>query len=493
MAAKKNYFTLSNVLLFFTYAYLLLPFVLFCLGWLKLWLALPLTALVLFCFFRMMKSAPAMWTPTFDKAAVIKLVVAALLIIGWVFFSGIGKYAWQTEDHATRNVIFEMLVHQPWPVVDMSPPPQYYQSPVALTYYFGFWLPAALVGKVLGLGAGQLFQLLWAMAGVLLLYWLILGATVKKVVIWPLVVFIFFGGMDWIAASIMQGEVVNVWSATPHLEQWANLFQFSSHSTQLYWVYNQAIPAWVATVLLYVQRSNKWMVLVWAATLLCSTLPMVGLLPLAVCFALRNWKEAHGKFRFVGFAKDFLTPENLTGMAVALVLTLFLSGNNQTGGLWPLFYLWGELWWVWLLFIFIEFVPLALLVAKYQVKNPLFYVVLAILLFVMWFQLGPGVDFCMRVSIPALLVLYLMVVDALQESFARRCWPIFAGLCLVLAVAALSSQTEIVRSVAITLGAWAGHGPLIITDWHPMEVVWRDNFYATIGDGFFHKYLLRLP
>ena len=34
-----------------------------------------------------------------------------------------------------------------------------------------------------------------------------------------------------------------------HIEWWARFYQFSSFTTQLFWVFNQAVPAWIATLL----------------------------------------------------------------------------------------------------------------------------------------------------------------------------------------------------------------------------------------------------
>lgn len=35
-----------------------------------------------------------------------------------------------------------------------------------LIYYIGYWLPAAVVGKVFGLTAGYYFQYVWAIIGI---------------------------------------------------------------------------------------------------------------------------------------------------------------------------------------------------------------------------------------------------------------------------------------------------------------------------------------
>ncbi|MDR2567548.1 MAG: hypothetical protein LBC97_16150, partial [Bifidobacteriaceae bacterium] len=131
------------------YVYLLIPAVLFLAGWLKWWWLAPILAGVGFGFWRMWVQAPKVWVPAWNRRTVlVGGAVLAILGLG-VIFSGIGGISYQHWDHAWRNAIFEMLVAQPWPVVVDSP-----LGDIPLTYYFGFWLPAALVGKAAGLAAG---------------------------------------------------------------------------------------------------------------------------------------------------------------------------------------------------------------------------------------------------------------------------------------------------------------------------------------------------
>ena len=42
-----------------------------------------------------------------------------------------------------------------------------------------------------------------------------------------------------------------MWQPAEHIEWWSNAFQYSSMTTQLFWVPNHCLPAWIATALLY--------------------------------------------------------------------------------------------------------------------------------------------------------------------------------------------------------------------------------------------------
>lgn len=477
------------------YAYLFLPFALFAVGWLKIWLALPVLALMGLCFVRMVGHAPVLWLPRWDRKNMLRLAVVVGLVLGWVFFSGIGRYSFQTEDHNVRNAMFRMLVEQSWPIVDLHPPAEFFDGPVALTYYFGFWLPAALVGKLFGLGAGYFAQFVWAVLGILLFYWLVLVLSVQKMRVWPLVVFIFFSGLDWVGASLVRHQWINVITAAPHLDNWPDYFQLTSFSSQLYWVFNQAIVGWLAIGLLAVQKDNRAMVPIIAFALITGTIPAVGLVPLAAYFMIRNWQRDNPlkKWDVLGFVRNALTMENATGALCGLIAYLFLGSNNAGQRFSTLFPLAGDIFWLWLLFVLCESVIFLVLVAKYNYKNPLFYIIGVLFLLLPWLRLGDKADLAMRGTIPAAVILYLMVVGALDQSFREKCWVIFGGLVALLVVGSATAEVEISRS-AVRTYKYYRHGDKAMLDqveWHPMELGWRDNFYGSMDNKFFFTYLMK--
>lgn len=487
----------GKVLMALAYGYLFLPFLLFVLGWLRWYFALPLAAAVAVCYALMVRHAPEVWTPAIewrDWKFWARLAAVLAIVAVWVYYSGIGRFTYQTEDHTVRNVIFRMLVEQPWPIVDLNPPAEYFSGPVAFVYYFGFWLPSALVGKAFGMLAGNVAQLLWAMAGVLVFYLLVLS-QLKKWRVWPLVVFVFFSGWDWIAASLLKGGVINVWSATPHLDNWPDYFQYSSFSTQLYWVFNQAIVGWVCALLLMVQKNNRAIAPIVGLCLITGTFPAVGLVPLALYVVCRNWWAAHKGQRFQPgvFIKEVLTLENVTGAVCALISYLFLGSNNNGQNFGTLFHIFGDIWWLWLLFVVCEVVVLLALVAKYQWRNPLFYVIGAMLLVIPWLRFNDKADFCMRASIPAFVIIYLWVVLALDKSFAQKTWALFAALVAALIIGSATAETEVVRSIALTRIYKAEGRPVADVEWDPMEVSWRGNFYGYMEGRFFFQYLMKDP
>ena len=138
-----------------TWIYLTLPFIIFCMGWLRLSIAIPVTALILWILWQLLKQAP-----NFDfrfpnsKSAFYLLLLTVL----WVFLSGVGGYTFQNWDHHWRNAVLYDLITYNWPVVYSSPE----KGPITmLVYYVGYWLPVALAGKIFGWQVANFVLFLW--------------------------------------------------------------------------------------------------------------------------------------------------------------------------------------------------------------------------------------------------------------------------------------------------------------------------------------------
>lgn len=89
------------------YGYILLPFILFVMGWFRIYLAIPILILLGICFFKLCKESTSLWLPEWNRDNIIKILCICVLVFLWVYMSGIGKYVFQNGDHTARNAIFE--------------------------------------------------------------------------------------------------------------------------------------------------------------------------------------------------------------------------------------------------------------------------------------------------------------------------------------------------------------------------------------------------
>ena len=185
-----------------TWLYLILPFIIFCMGWLRLTIALPLVTIILWAVWQILKQAPADQPSIHFSRSTFYLLLAAGI---WVFLSGVGGYAFQNWDHHWRNAVLHDLISYDWPVVYSAPD----KGPInVLVYYLGYWLPAALAGKLLGWKFANFILFLWTWLGVVLTV-LHLNLKLKTSLFKTILLFIFFSGMDVLGTLFFRARLPN--------------------------------------------------------------------------------------------------------------------------------------------------------------------------------------------------------------------------------------------------------------------------------------------
>ena len=427
-----------------TYLYLTIPFIIFCMGWLRLSIAIPVIAVILWVLWQLLSRDQPLQTESYP----LRITFYVLLITGsWVFLSGVGGYAFQNWDHHWRNAVLRDLITYSWPVVYSSPE----RGPITmLVYYVGYWLPAALAGRLFGWNFANLILFLWTWLGVLLTI-LHLNLKLKTSLFKTALLLIFFSGMDALGSLFFASGYPTLWPPIQHLEIWAGNLQYSAFTTQLFWVFNQAVPAWLCIALILEsdsklsentqkQTSGQSMLaqktFIWALSFFFAPLASVGLL----IYLSIDWLEQIREIirnRFNGIRFELMFASAL----VVLISYLFFSSNTaaQERGFQAL-----ELKDVFVFFL-LEGGILWLLLTPRLWRNPR-WVVTGILLFIMpFFQLGNGRDFVMRASIAPLFYLMMMSGEAIFHNTTPRilCTTLYA----LLIFGALTPLYEINRSV----------------------------------------------
>lgn len=496
----------SNIIFILAYAYILLPFFIFTMGWMKIYIAIPIIVILLFCFWKICKESGKLWMPELSKDNVIRILFIIGVIVIWVYMSGIGKFLFQNTDHGARNTIFSILVEYDWPVInhEILPKNKGVFHTTGLIYYIGYWLPSAVIGKLFGLRIGYYAQAVWAVLGIALVYYFIC-VKAKKVVVWPLWIFIFFSGLDAVGVFLTNADIAayeTIW----HSEWWSVPYQYSSMTTQLFWVFNQAIPAWLCTMLVLVQKNNRNLVFILACCMLPSTFPFVGLfiLTLFICFTRRydsllQYKTAACTVRFREYfkalLKDTCTIQNVLGGGIIGIFSfLYLIGNSSGGRMFqedprgPAYY--NSLPKL-VLFLILEVGIYATLLYKYNKDNKLYYFVILCLCIIPPIKVGYSNDFCMRVSIPFLLVVLLFVIHAVKTSWEKKDYSIFAGLIAVLVIGSITPVLELKRTWTYTFERINTDEIVYMEDGDPIVVLNSTNFSGDIENNFFYKYIAK--
>jgi hypothetical protein len=437
--------------------YLLLPLVIFLASWFEIWAALPLLACLVYSLrgligpVRVDRAVGAQPTPTR-----MHLAVAVLVACAWTACGGCGHLVFANADWYVRDAVLHDLVTGPWPVGYASPDGamRLLRAPV------GFYLPAALVGKWAGLMAAHAAMAVWTAAGATLFLLQILSRIPSRLgaALMAAAVLVLFSGLDVVGTLLHAPGAAAHWDITWHLEWWAERYQYSSMTTQLFWVPNHALCGWVAMGLL--MRSPRgalepMLPILIVAVALWSPLTALGLTP----FALLRAGEAMRRSLELAHPRVWL-PAAIVGLVIAAYLTLdssriprsWIVGNGDS----VLSNLARQA----------EFFVLeaglaggAILALRRSRAVVLALVILALLPLV---SFGAANDFVMRASIPSLAVLAMEAARALAEPVVSAA--VLAKKMLLGALLALGAVTpfqEFARAAVLPRWPINAHATLI--------------------------------
>jgi hypothetical protein len=441
-------------------AYLTLPLAIFLLGWLELWAAIPLTLCLAYALRPLGARAPpgssstpgpsTPASPTRRLPTRVQLTVALAVACAWTACGGTGHLVFANADWHLRDAVLHDLVTGRWPL-GYGP---FEGAQTLLRAPLGFYLPAALIGKAAGLFAAHAAMALWTAAGVTLFLLQVLSKVPSRLgtTLTVAAVIVLFSGFDVIGTLLRVPGSLAHWDFTGHLEWWAYRYQYSSMTTQLFWVPNHALGGWVAIGLLAREPRGgdlePLLPLVVAAVALWSPLTALGLVP----FVLRRMGQSMLRERSGRLLHPRVwVPALAVGLAVSAYLTLD-PGRIPRG--WTVHWSGGvgaaaadlarqvE-------FFLLEagFLGFAMLAIRRSTQVML---ALAILLILPVFSFGFWNDFAMRVSIPSLTVLAVAAGFALIEAAPRPSLRIKQAVLIgLLCVGAVTPLQEFARAAVL--------------------------------------------
>jgi len=421
-----------------TILYLALPFIIFCMGWLRLSIAIPITAIILWAIWKLFTQSliPNHQLPNPQTTFYLFLLTGI-----WVLLSGVGGYTFQNWDHNWRNAVLRDLISYDWPVIYSSPE----KGPITmLVYYVGYFLPAAWIGKLFGWQAANFALFLWTWLGVFLVA-THLSLRLKTSAIKAILPLILFSGLDALGALLFASDYPTLFPPIQHLEIWSGNLQYSSFTTQLFWVFNQAVPAWLCIVLILdsdsllsqspnsnSQFTNK--LFTFSLSFFFAPLAALGLLP----YLLIKWfKQTDFKSPFKNLRLDILLASGM----IVLVSFLYFSSNTaaQERGFQAVALK------DFLAFFLLEGGILWLLLTPLKWRDPRWAATGLLLASIPFIQFGSGRDFVMRASIAPLFYLMIMTGEGIFQKTTPRF--LLFTFYLLLALGALTPLYEINRSI----------------------------------------------
>ena len=410
----------SRTLKIYSYIYLILPVLIFFIGYLKPIISIPISIGICFMLFFLIKQAMNEKEKVINKKNLLVLFIIILIIC---ILAGQGGLFYQSADHHWRNAIFRDLVNFEWPV--------YYSNfNSALNYYIGHWIVPASIGKIfvpisqdLAWQIANISLLIWSTIGVTLSFlWLVKSIKMKKnkSIFLALFIFMFFSGLDILGTLFFDNSGLS----QLHLEWWATNYQFSSMTTQLFWVFNQSIVAWLISLMFINEKSVKNFFVLIILCLPYSPLPFAGLI---ILFAYRGFEYLIKSIKnknLKSFFKDVFSIQNIISIVCILPIYYFYYTTNSatsdngfrilsklctTEGIFRLLVFW-----------FLEIGIYGIIIFPKYKKNGLFYASFLSLLIIPLFAIGGAYDFAMRASIPSITICMYFVIKYLIDSIENN-------------------------------------------------------------------------
>ncbi len=435
--------------------YLIIPHLIFFLGWMRWYIWLPALILGLV-------TVRKFFTPdTLDlcnETAEHPLriewrdALPVLLILAWLVFSGIGGFVPQRWDWDKHNAILYDLMALKWPITYDLTDVTFYDVTThygirhytaGMMYYVAFQLPSSFFAYLTGGSfiVAQLALLAWCFIGMLFFY-AELKIYFRKHMWLITLLLVAFSGMDILGkfaqASCPPPPPIDdidawIWSITK--------LEYPSFTTSMCWAPQHLISTGITTLLiLRFSKNIPLMLFFWAINIFYSPFTFLGQTLLVgyfmLCHASRtvsaNRSDIKHAIRL--FLKPLLSIEAITGYAIALVLGLMFKSKTTLD--YPQFFFMSyrsyckgdtilgspQLTYavVLLAFCFIEFLALCLVVSlanrhNKNCKQPkaLFYLCTLALSILPIFQYSGANDLSMRTSVPLMIIVFIYTLTAL--------------------------------------------------------------------------------
>ena len=506
-------------------AALIIPTIMFFLGWIKPIISIPLTLMLLGSYvFALIKDDDRRQI----KVGLNELIFILIVVTLWCVLTGIGGVTASKADLYWRNPIYADIIFKEWPV-------RYYEefNGYGFSYYIGYWLVPGAISKIftflgqdIAWNVGRIALIIWT-AFLLCLCSLLLKVYTKakgfKSTVIMMLLFVFFSDMDIISLGIQTAfnnlqEVFFV--KLRHFEHLTCCWQFSSMSTQLAWAFNQSVPAWLASLLFINEKTAKSYALIGLSIMITSPLPLVGLGALMMTFAARDLFKSMKDGTLRSGIRQILSPTNiLAAISIFPPVAMYYSSNGSGGNM-ELGLSYAAIHWKsYLAFMIGCHIVTTLVLLK---KDHIFECVLLLCSFCIFpiifigqsaldikkypLDIATNSDFCMRATIPAIVILMAMVARYFFGSKNKKDLRVVL-LTIIMALGLLAPMAEMISSIEGAINPERAYfypysrslmtledmDPYLVfnTDTETNSIREESNFICITEESNFYKYLAR--
>jgi len=343
-----------------------------------------------------------------------------------------------------------MTHHWPYKLNETGNIPQL-DKPVLLIYYMGYWLPAALVGKMFGWAAARFFLYLWTVLGITLTYYL-LCRMFNRFSLRLLFIFLFFSGL-YILGSFMKFSVRHVLLADYKL--WAdNMLLAGSVIGDVFWIYNQTVTLWVIAAVILNNIPKQNIFFMYALCFVHGPFFFIGFFPFIVIIVLKELVT--NKSPFFENIKPYFSFQNTIGAVVTLLIEYFyLTGSPEAESVFIQHIHIVK----YAAFVFLAFGAISLLIFSKYRKEPFYYAAVISLLVLPLIGMGTIAPFvfCARVSLAPMFILMMLVAKYVLEEGNTGMKKLVVAY---LFIGAIEPALQVTRSVIFTVGYHMNHAKM---------------------------------
>ena len=502
----------ASIVLFLT-----IPLFMFFMGYLKLIVGIPLTLIFVGLLLYAVSDCAndpdghklSLYETTLEVPVsyIIGFAVIALLIS---YVSGVGEYIYSLQDHEYRRAILRDLIDYDWPVIynyKTQTNPEVIEifknasGNRAFSYYFIYWMPAALAGKMFGFNVGNFVLFLWNSVGIFLSF-LGASAAIKKFTYWVPFIFVFFSGLDAIPNMVYELTQYDGWR---WFEGYVTSMSYVSNFREMASVFNQMIPCFLVVCLLMMSYNVRSLGLTSGILFCYSPWAVFGILPMVIATLCSKKHRASKVSRTITNA---LSPSNIaSAMFILLIFGSYYMTNSAAvsykGFAWQYFDSPLKFVIAYIVFILIEVIPFALILYKSEKSNIVYWAAFATLLILPFYRISEMNDFTMRGSMPALFFFSIALTGIVAEIMDKKNTPVTKKGWLKPAAVML---TVIIMMFTTLLNLFVIFGSIIegdpgaeenigsfgnINQAEYAEVIQEQFFAEGYEDSFFYKYFAR--
>ena len=422
----------ASVILFLT-----IPLFMFFLGYLKLSVGIPLTlifaGIVLFSVSDCLNDPDGVKLSKYEndiQIPVSYLIGFAVTAVAVSVISGVGEYIYSLQDHEYRRAILRDLIDYDWPVIynySTQTNPEVQQifgmasGNRAFSYYFIYWLPAALAGKMFGFGAGNFVLLIWNSIGIFLSF-ISACAAIKKFTAWVPFLYVFFSGLDVLPNLVYEFTHYDGWR---WFEGYVPSMSFVSNFRELACVFHQMVPCYLIVALLILSHNTRSMGLTAGILFGYSPWAVFGIIPMVLAFLCGKKLRASKTSKTL---TNIFSPVNITSALLILFIfgSYYMSNSaavGYKGFAWEYFDRPAMFVPAYIVFILIEVAPFVLILYTREKKNPVFWAAIAVLLALPFYRITEMNDLNMRGSMPALFFFCISLGGVVAEVMDEKNTP----------------------------------------------------------------------